>query len=501
MTGDLFLAAAQGGDTLLQYQIGLDPDPLWAGAEARLTLVVSNGGRTLVDCASIRVTIPRGPQARDLTTDTSIGTNVDGWNASDDEDAIVFTPIGAAGSIGADGVTFTLSGFTINDQPGTALLGITETASFEGQPAQARSTSIELCKFPTAFTLGELDCNPDDIAPGGSTTLTWAGTGDNVSYALGYRAADGADPVEVSVGAVGPYTATGLTHSNSVIFTLSATMPVPGQDAPLVVKRHATVTIDTLTLNVEIDPPAVGVNGLVRLRWQAPNADYCTLEDGTRLPASGVHFLTLTQSRAFMVTAWKGDQSVQQQRNIVVDSTIQPTETGYAVTGAEGAAGASVPAPAPSPSPFPHLPIIDDVGASSGRGRAAVADDWNDPLVPPQFPWENQPQGGPGGAGGDARLDIALPSLDTTERPARVIPITLTGGRGGAGGAGAPFVPMGGASFGSGQGGPGGNAILNASLGKPGETPAQYIVVLTPGGGGDPGGSSGGVTLSIADEP
>ena len=470
MASSNVLLEAQSGDTLLKYAFCVDPDPLRVSGKGMLTLIVSNPGRTVVTCTAIKVYITPGPQAKNLTaTDATIETRPQkGWNARLVDGAFVLTPSGSAGQIGPDGASFVFAAIDINDQPGTAAIGITETASTGGQPAQDRHASIDVYKFPVAFALGTLTCDPDDIPWNGSTTLTWSGTGEHVTYTLGYRPGDGGDLVSVPVPAAGPWPVHHLTRTGGVVFTLTATMTIPGQDAPIVAKRQTTVTVSTLSLTLVVQPPAVGRNGLVRLSWRAPNAEYCTLEDGTRLPAAGTCFVTLAQSRDFLMTAYGGGDSRQEQRHVAVDPAIVATETGYAITGVAG-------------------------------GQGADGTVCNESVPDPRHRCYPTP-GGKGGAGGDARLDGQLPPLDTTVKPRRVIPIALTGGQGGPGGSGGCTIP----DFGpprneqpDGPGGDGGSAILAATFDKPGEPPAQYVVVPTPGQGGTGSspGSPGGISL------
>ena len=125
-------------------------------------------------------------------------------------------------------------------------------------------------------------------------------------------------------------------------------------------------------------------------------------------------------------------------------SSFVANETGFVMTGQSGPTG-------------PDAVIAHP---RSTEGAAVVA-------VPP----------GPGGQGENVNLIVALPPLDTTTNPTRVLPLTVTGGPGGAGGPAALYVPQA-------AGGPGGDAALTATFDPSQTQPAQFIVTVTGGAGG-----------------
>ena len=101
-----------GGTTLLSYALLPSPDPLTAGATAAsLTLVVSNDGSQLVNCTQIMVILPVGPNAKDLTADAGLQTQVpDGWDAALDGGVVTLTPVTPPAQIGREGLAFVISG-------------------------------------------------------------------------------------------------------------------------------------------------------------------------------------------------------------------------------------------------------------------------------------------------------------------------------------------------------------------------------------------------------
>jgi hypothetical protein len=462
------MIAAGDGDTLLTYALQADPDPPRIGGAAGLTLIVSNMARHPITCTKIVLTIPVGTGARDLVADTTAlqTTKLFGWNIDQSGGTITFH-CEAGAAIGDDGLSFGILDLAINDQPGTAKLDIDETAARDGGQSQTGSTAIEVAKFPAEFHLGELTANPVVVAGGGSTTLMWTGSVD-ATYTIEYQPHDDGTIVQQPVGAVGPYAATDLRRGAGVIFTLTATTSQPGSDEPLVVQRQVAVEVDVLSLQVAVEPPSVGPGGLVRLRWNAPNANHCVLDDGSVQPAVGSVYYVVSADREFTVLAYApGGGSLQAQAAVTVETSIVPTEPGYSIVGAQG-----------------------PVGGHGANGSGL---------------WSDTSDGGPGGVGGDGILQQSLPPLDTIGH-GRVIPIQLTGGKGGTGGAGGIWTPWPRQDpFGirnSGQGGQGGRAVLDVTLDHQNATPAQYIVTMTPGPGGDGGpGQKGGTQTRIWGQP
>ncbi|HST60251.1 MAG TPA: hypothetical protein VLK84_16210 [Longimicrobium sp.] len=468
------IRANASSDTLLSYVMFTSPDPLQASARnAILTLVVSNPRSQMVTVTSLVVTLPVGTNAKDLTADAA-GVQTQpaaGWQASNAAGIITLTPTGS-GEIGPDGLTFVFASVDVNAQVGLCTVTLDETASSPSHPAGDRTASIGLPKFPTQFQVGDLQAQPLDVPGGGSTTLMWTGT--PATYTLQYQPADEGTPVSQAVGNTGPYTASNLTRTGQVTFTLLVQVPVPGLDTPLTVERQVSVTVETLSLTVQAEPPSVGVNGLVRLAWQTSNAASCVLAATPSTPGAngavdlaGSLYFILTQQTSFTLTATDANgKQLEEQRTVAVDPTIVPTPNavGYVLTGATGAAGAD--GAAGTPDPFASTPF--------GDGSP----------------------GSPGSPGGDALLRATLPPVGSG---GSVLPITVTGGTGGAGGSGGP--PCGDANRGQwGQGGNGGNASIDVRFSASAGPPAQYIVTVTGGAPGVNGEGSNGM-LNLPSDP
>ena len=102
-----------GGTTLLSYALLDQPQPApGRRADATLTLVVSNDGSQIVDCTQIMVILPVGSNAKDLTADAGLLTQVPaGWDATGIGGVVTLTPDTPPAQIGREGLAFVVSGF------------------------------------------------------------------------------------------------------------------------------------------------------------------------------------------------------------------------------------------------------------------------------------------------------------------------------------------------------------------------------------------------------
>lgn len=458
------------GTTLLSYGLRRDPDPLQAGGVATLTLVMSNGGDEAVTCTSIELLLPVGTDASNLIANgASITTRpAPGWTIGIIGGLITFTASKGGAVIEGEPLIFTI-GITVNGAPGTTTVTLQETASSNGKTQAPRATTWTLDKFPADFSLSDLMTVPqgvDAVGFGDILQLTWLATGTRVSCNLDYLPANDGPSQSLPVPnapADGAFQTVPLTRDGDIVFTLTAKVSVLGRDNPLVAQSQLVVAMKTLSLSVVAVPPTVGVNGLVRFQWYAPNSTECRLEDGTRLPPSGIGYFVLQASRKFTVFASGGNGQMREQAvDVTVDPSIVPTEAAHATQGGTGGTGS--------------------------QGTVCNGDNI-DPSCTPSA-------GGTGGRGGDTILSGSMPPLDSSGRPGRVIAIALTGGAGGTGGMGGCFEGFGGNPINpqpSGQGGDGGNAVVDITLDAANQAPAQYIVTLAggpPGGGGASGDGS-----------
>lgn len=456
-------------DTLLTYDFATTPDPLTVSpATGELTFVVSNNTRQEINCASISFTILVGENAKDLTSGASGITATSGqggWTFQQSGSGGVFTAkpkTPADGKLGRAGLSFTLTGVKINNQPGTTLVTVTEEAAQGSAPGQVRTTKLALAKFPANFFLDELKAEPPVVAEGGATKISWNGAG-NANYTLQYgdtvithRAGEPTTPLKPRDS----YTVTDL-EDNPTVFYLTVTHQVLGQDSPVTVQRHFSVTVESVGIRAfDVRPAVVGVNGVTRLGWRTKNAASCTLDPGNHtVPPNGHMYVVVPRDTTYTLTALGASPDstpAQSQRAVTVDSSIVLTGNGstHLFAGADGQDG---------PPGSPGDRFSGGAGMNGGNGLPAPS----------------------------ARLNISEP-LDTSSKPSVVSLIRVVGGKGGRGGNGGSST--GGAGGRGGNGGNGGGAgDLTVVFKSDGRTPSQFIVENVGGKGGEGGKGGQGV--------
>jgi hypothetical protein len=450
---------------LLTYALLPFPNPLAASGPAQLTLVVSNSTAQFVTVTSIAVTLPIGTTAKTLTPSANgIGTVMPTtWNATQNGGIFTLTPSTPdAGKIGPNGLSFVFTGITDNDQPGTCTVTLTEQASAPGKGPATRTTGIAVAKFPATFALSDLTVTPPSVTAGGSAVLLW--NGSPATYVMQYDP-DGNGTQSFPVGASGPYTAPNLT-ATVVVFTLTATVTVPGQDAPLTIQRQAVVTVVSGSVQFSALPSIVGKNGVTRLTWTTSGTTSRTLDPGGKTVAAiGYAYAIVNATTVFTLRATvSGRAPIVAQQTVTVDPSIVATETLISILGQDGTPGTDAPS-----------------GGFSGA------------------------RGGNGGGGGEnASFTGTIGPLDPSSNPARVGYLLVRGGRGGKGGTGGTPRDSGeetGPAGPGGNGGKGGDTVGSIVLTfDPTQPPRQLIVDVIPGAGGARGiGGTSPTTGKAAD--
>jgi DNA-binding beta-propeller fold protein YncE len=228
---------------LLDYTFLTDPDPLQASTPARLTLVISDGTNTAIDCTYVAVTFPTGVNAKDLTADPNGIATVapSGWTIEQNGGTFTLTPVTPdRGRIGRDAVAFVFSGVAVNDEPGECGVQIDENAQTSSEPAGDRYGVLRLSKFPAQFSVSDMTATPTEVPSGGSTTLMWSGSPAN--YTL-YYDPDGLGQQHYGVGQFGPYPVSNLTNGAGVSFTLVVQYTLPGSAQILTLQRQCQVAV------------------------------------------------------------------------------------------------------------------------------------------------------------------------------------------------------------------------------------------------------------------
>jgi DNA-binding beta-propeller fold protein YncE len=253
-------------ETLLDYDINPTPYPIQASpstgdpSKASLSLVVSNHSHHIITCSKIALSFRIGGNADEFCSDpTGISSSPQtGWSVQQQGGLFTFTPdTNDKGQVGGDGLVFGLSGIKVNQQPGPFQITLDEEASDSDAsppaPDQIRSRSWERAKFPAQFTVGDLNADPLIVESGGSTTLSWSGSGSSGNYTALYEIQYvGADGNKVTIDhpkgqenqplpAVGGYTVDGLKATTT--FYLLVTVQIQGSNNPLKFTRDRTVTV------------------------------------------------------------------------------------------------------------------------------------------------------------------------------------------------------------------------------------------------------------------
>ena len=240
-----------------------------------MTLVVSNPTGDYVSVTSIVFDLGEGSNATDLTNDPSSihrPSNA-GWTIDRSGAQFTITPDNSAsgtlkpGQIGGEGLAFDFSNILVNAQVGTVDLLITENV---GGPTAGTAT-IPVSKFPQEFEVGNFTATPSEVDPGGSTTLSWEGSGD-ATYGLSYLTTK-------VPGVKPPYAVQNLLQTTT--FTLHCTSSQDGQ--PIAVDLQTAVQVTTpevVSFQKAFDIVYLGQEN--RLEWQTMMTDYCVLKaDGT----------------------------------------------------------------------------------------------------------------------------------------------------------------------------------------------------------------------------
>lgn len=433
-------------DTLLTYSLLPDPDPLRPGRrDASLTLVVTNGSRELVTVSSIAVTLPVGTSAKALTASaTGIGTRLpDGWVAPREGGIVTLTPSPAAAKLGEHALTVVITGIVVNDEPGTCRITIHETASSPSKPTpEPRTHGIDLTKYPESFWLGEPRLSTPTIRRGGSVVVAW--TGSPATYTLEYDPDGGGTPTRIE-NAKSPYLATNLSALPSVVFTLTASITLPGHDQPITAQRQATVTVGAATVTFDAFPLHVAPNGLVKLSWECIGTASRTLTPGDRaVPPVGYAYVPVPNDQTLSLIAIERETN----RRIIRTVSIRV-------------------------DPFAPTQTIEKRGKPGGPGTRGDRD-------------KGTINGGNGENGESiADFTVEIGPIDPHWPPRRLLRIATKGGDGGPGGDGVMAAKTWYGNGGrGGAGGSGGTATLRFNPDKP---PQQLVLDLEPSRGG-PGG-------------
>lgn len=184
-------------DLQLSYSFMTVPDVLQVGADAQLTIVVSNAGAP-VTVTGIDFTLEDGTGARDIVNGMTPTTRnlPDGWShPAPSGGKFSMTPSSPV-TISRQGLVFTFD-LTVNTVVGTAIIDITEHLQIKGSPVANRGT-LSVPKFPAEFRLDGFYSTTPIINQGDSVTLVW--TGENLhlaNYRVSYLSSAGKQVIDI----------------------------------------------------------------------------------------------------------------------------------------------------------------------------------------------------------------------------------------------------------------------------------------------------------------
>jgi hypothetical protein len=256
---------------LLAYTLGTVPDPLQAGGQGTLELTVQNASHSVpVTLIELDVTLPLGTDATSLCASSKGIATVkpdDTWTVDHDEGSPVFKFCAPAGGVVLKGqsISLRLLDVAVNETPGTTAPVQVTAITGDSKDPVTETFSQPLEKFPAQFSLDDPTQDPTTPIPwGGEVTLKWTGTADPAyPPACTLDRSDsggGTGWPQKGLGVSGSCDVTNLTPDGEfVLFTLTATMAVPGQSEPLVAQRQHTVTVEAPAPKIDLFTASVDV--------------------------------------------------------------------------------------------------------------------------------------------------------------------------------------------------------------------------------------------------
>ena len=239
---------------LLAYAIDTDPTQLVVKGPATFTVVASNqnadpsSNPVLIDQIAIEIAI--GHEARDLTLDLPTITPPMHWNGpttTTDHRWRVYTfkPESNYADVGAQGLVFSVGQFTVNAQPGSTTVRIT-------QVSQAGTQTVDLPLVKAQDTWSQATFWPTcPVIPANSwPTLNWVGP-IGAHYSISYLNGAGQEVVIKTSGGEplayqGTYPGAGdplPTLVQTTTFYLNVSLVIDKQP-PLKQQQQTTVTVE-----------------------------------------------------------------------------------------------------------------------------------------------------------------------------------------------------------------------------------------------------------------
>jgi YVTN family beta-propeller protein len=253
---------------LLTFDVVTDPFPLLASAEsgnlnkAKLTVLAANGTGSDVTLQGILVQLPIGPDADQLTIDSTVIEPLPpaNWTL-----ASVQTPLGFATYVfhprsghavlaKGQSLWFVFNNIEVNRKEGTFTVELTEGAG-NCVPPHCPQAFPRVSKFPNGWGQVSFWANPANIPYQGNTTLFWSGP-QGATYTIEYMAANGevirvpkpGDPPLANQGQYPGVLNPPLTLDRSTAFTLIVSQRIDGKE--LVDRKLAFVNVASAPLEI-----------------------------------------------------------------------------------------------------------------------------------------------------------------------------------------------------------------------------------------------------------
>lgn len=287
------------GTVQLAYVPTTQPFPIQAGQMCTLTITAANPAadpaKNPVAIAGIQITLPVGDGGTALTNETTTihPQPPPGWKLQPGTGAGVYAfvpqPPAKEVEVGADSVSFVLTGVKVNSQPGP-VRGLKVAEGSGGCiPPDCPIADLDgwITKWPSGWGTVSFWVEPPDVDAGQPTTLNWSGPA-SATYALEWTTRQGVVNVPGpghpdALGPSGTYPGPNdppLVPAETTTYTLTVDETITGnhyraQDQKTVTVAGAPPTIDCFKGQLAYD---AGGACTATLRW-ATDARYCLVPE------------------------------------------------------------------------------------------------------------------------------------------------------------------------------------------------------------------------------
>jgi len=306
------------------------------GQALTVSFTATNTTNDMITVASLKLTLAMGTFPSDLADgfDNVTVTCPPGWQSHRNGGAFTMTPLtAAAAQIGPKGLEFDLQNITVNDQPGTTTIAMTQTT---GATHTEHTSHTDMTKVWPALAIYAFQAQPPAVIYGASPLIAWEASLGSV-ITLSYN---GKVIRHVKDDPTTPLPPAGSYQIDDPLYQLTpfnlSADPGPGALNALPVSAQ---------INVSIVPPSVTLDATVTTATDGPPVAQATWTTTSATDAT----LAAVPGPAASTVALTGKQDVP----FVVPTTLTLTATNPA-TVHPGSATASVDVP-----PIDWVPVGD----------------------------------------------------------------------------------------------------------------------------------------------